>query len=172
LYFLQKGQLLVRALSPAGVEVAFRVMEAGDCIGEFAAIDGLPRSASVESITPVSLACLPRARFMELVRSEPEFAWELITRRARAMSAQLYEMATLKLGDRLRLELRRIAIAQGVLAGEAHIHPAPTHQALAARLATTRESVSRELSRLAHTGIIACGRQRIIIKDLACLTGG
>ena len=90
LYFLQKGQLLVRALSPAGVEVAFRVMEAGDCIGEFAAIDGLPRSASVESITPVSLACLPRARFMELVRSEPEFAWavtELITRRARAMSA-------------------------------------------------------------------------------------
>ena len=173
LYFLQKGQLLVRALSPAGVEVAFRVMEAGDCIGEFAAIDGLPRSASVESITPVSLACLPHARFMELVRSEPEFAWamtELITRRARAMSAQLYEMATLKLGDRLRLELRRIAIAQGVLAGEAHIHPAPTHQALAARLATNRESVSRELSRLAQSGVIECGRKRITIKDLARLT--
>lgn len=175
LYFLQRGQLLVRALSENGVEVAFRVMEAGDCFGEFAAIDGLPRSASVETITQALLARLPRERFLALMRSEPEFAMaiaEMITRRARAMSAQLYEMATLKLGDRLRLELRRLALGQGFVSGKALIYPAPTHQALAARLATTRESVSRELSRLVHTGLVACGRQRIIITDLARLTGG
>ncbi|MCA3350506.1 MAG: Crp/Fnr family transcriptional regulator [Roseomonas sp.] len=175
LYFLQQGQLLVRALAANGVEVAFRVMEAGDCFGEFAAIDGLPRSASVETITQVSLARLPRERFLGLMHSEPDFAMaiaEMITRRARALSAQLYEMATLKLGDRLRLELRRLSLAQGFVSGEALIHPAPTHQALAARLATTRESVSRELSRLAQTGIITCSRQRIIIADLARLTGG
>jgi CRP-like cAMP-binding protein len=174
-YFLQQGQLLVRALSENGVEVAFRVMEAGDCFGEFAAIDGLPRSASVETITQALLARLPRERFLALMRSEPDFAMaiaEMITKRARAMSAQLYEMATLKLGDRLRLELRRLALGQGFVSGEALIYPAPTHQALAARLATTRESVSRELSRLVHTGLIACGRQRIIITDLGRLTGG
>jgi CRP-like cAMP-binding protein len=174
LYFLQQGQLLVRALSDSGVEVAFRVMEAGDCFGEFAAIDGLPRSASVETVTQASLARLPRERFLALMRSEPDFAFavaEMITKRARAMSAQLYEMATLKLGDRLRLELRRLALAQGFVSGEALIHPAPTHQALAARLATTRESVSRELSRLVQAGVITCGRQRIIITDLAHLTG-
>ena len=175
LYFLQRGQLLVRALSRSGIEVAFRVMDPGDCFGEFAAIDGLPRSASVETITQVSLARLPRERFLVLMRSEPDFAMaiaEMLTRRARSMSAQLYEMATLKLGDRLRLELRRLALAQGFVSGEALINPAPTHQALAARLATTRETVSRELSRLAHTGIITCGRQRIIIADLTRLTGG
>lgn len=174
-YFLQQGQLLVRALSENGVEVAFRVMEAGDCFGEFAAIDGLPRSASVETITQAFLARLPRERFLALMRSEPDFAMamaQMITKRARAMSAQLYEMATLKLGDRLRLELRRLALLQGFVSGEALICPAPTHQALAARLATTRESVSRELSRLAQTGVIACGRRRIVIKDLAGLTGG
>jgi CRP-like cAMP-binding protein len=174
-YFLQQGQLLVRTLSANGVEVAFRVMEAGDCFGEFAAIDGLPRSASVETITQASLARLPRECFLVFMRSEPDFAMavaEMITKRARAMSTQLYEMATLKLGDRLRLELRRLALGQGFVSGEALIYPAPTHQALAARLATTRESVSRELSRLAQTGIIVCGRQRIIITDLAHLTGG
>lgn len=174
-YFLQQGQLLVRALSENGVEVAFSVMEAGDCFGEFAAIDGLPRSASVETITQATLARLPRERFLALMRSEPDFAMAIagmITKRARAMSAQLYEMATLKLGDRLRLELRRLALGQGFVSGEALICPAPTHQALAARLAATRESVSRELSRLAHTGVIACGRQRIVITDLARLTGG
>lgn len=172
LYFLQQGQLLVRALSENGVEVAFRVMETGDCFGEFAAIDGLPRSASVETITPAVLARLPRERFLALMRSEPDFAMaiaEMITKRARAMSAQLYEMATLKLGDRLRLELRRLALAQGFVSGEALIYPAPTHQALAALLATNRESVSRELSRLAQTGLIACSRQRISIPDLARL---
>lgn len=174
LYFLQQGRLLVHALSESGAEVAFRVMEAGDCFGEFAAIDGLPRSASVETITQATLALLPRERFLALMRSEPDFAMaiaEMITKRARAMSTQLYEMATLKLGDRLRLELRRIALGKGFVLGEALICPAPTHQALAARLATTRESVSRELSRLAHTGVIARGRQRIIIKDIARLTG-
>jgi CRP-like cAMP-binding protein len=174
LYFLLQGQLLVRALSENGVEVAFRVMEAGDCFGEFAAIDGLPRSASVETITQVVLTRLPRERFLALMRSEPDFAMaiaEMITKRARALSAQLYEMAALKLGDRLRLELRRLALGQGFASGKALIHPAPTHQALAARLATSRESVSRELSRLTHTGVISCGRQRIIISDLARLTG-
>ncbi len=171
-YFLQEGQLLVRALSENGVEVAFRVMEAGDCFGEFAAIDGLPRSASVETITQATLARLPRERFLALMRSEPDFALaiaEMITKRARAMSAKLYEMATLKLGDRLRLELRRLALGQGFVSGEALIYPAPTHQALAARLATTRESVSRELSRLAALGLITCSRQRISIPDLAQL---
>ena len=121
------------------------------------------------------VARLPRERFLGLMRSEPDFAMamaQMITKRARAMSAQLYEMATLKLGDRLRLELRRLALLQGFVSGEALIYPAPTHQALAARLATTRESVSRELSRLAHAGVIVCGRQRIIIKDLARLTAG
>ncbi|MCA3280613.1 MAG: Crp/Fnr family transcriptional regulator [Roseomonas sp.] len=175
LYFLQQGQLLVRSLSRSGIEVAFRVLDAGDCFGEFAAIDGLPRSASVETITQVSLARLPRERFLALMRNEPDFAMaiaEMITKRARAMSAQLYEMATLKLADRLRLELRRLALAQGFVSGEALIYPAPTHQSLAARLATTRETVSRELSRLAHTGLITCGRQRIIITDLARLTVG
>jgi CRP/FNR family cyclic AMP-dependent transcriptional regulator len=171
-YFLQQGQLLVRALSENGVEVAFRVMEASDCFGEFAAIDGLPRSATVETITQAVLTRLPRERFLALMRSEPDFAMaiaEMITKRARAMSAQLYEMATLKLGDRLRLELRRLALAQGFVSGEALIYPAPTHQALAALLATNRESVSRELSRLAQTGLIACSRQRISIPDLARL---
>jgi CRP-like cAMP-binding protein len=174
LYFLQKGQLLVHAFASTGVEVAFRVMEAGDCFGEFSAIDGLPRSASVESITQITLARLPRARFLELMRSEPNFALviaKVMTQRARAMSAQLYELATLRLGDRLRLELRRLALAQGIVAGEVLIHPAPTHQAMAARLATTRESVSRELSRLVQTGLITCGRQRIMIRNLARLTG-
>ena len=173
LYFLRQGQLLVRALSPTGLEVAFRVMEAGDCFGEFAAIDGLARSASVETITQASLARLPRARFLEWMRSEPDFALAvaaLITKRARAMSQQLYEMATLKLNDRLRLELRRLAIAQGIVSGEAIIQPAPTHQALAARLAANRESISRELSRLVQSGVIECGRKRILIKDLARLT--
>jgi CRP-like cAMP-binding protein len=107
------------------------------------------------------------------MRSEPDFALAvaaLITKRARAMSQQLYEMATLKLNDRLRLELRRLAIAQGIVSGEAIIQPAPTHQALAARLAANRESISRELSRLVQSGVIECGRKRILIKDLARLT--
>jgi CRP-like cAMP-binding protein len=127
----------------------------------------------VETITQASLARLPRARFLEWMRSEPDFALAvaaLITKRARAMSQQLYEMATLKLNDRLRLELRRLAIAQGIVSGEAIIQPAPTHQALAARLAANRESISRELSRLVQSGVIECGRKRILIKDLARLT--
>ncbi len=172
LYFLQKGQVLVRSFSATGAEVAFKVMEAGECVGEFSAIDGLPRSASVEALTSVTLAHLPRSRFLELMRCSPDFALaiaNLLTKRARAMADQLFELSTLRMGDRLRLELRRLALAQGVASGRVVIHPAPTHQALAARVSTSRESVSRELSRLGAQGLISCSRQRITILDLARL---
>lgn len=89
-------------------------MEAGGCFGEFSAIDGLPRSASVEALTSVTLAHLPRSRFLEFMRTSPDFALaiaKLMAKRARPIADQLFALATLRMGDRLRLDLRWVGCA-------------------------------------------------------------
>ena len=49
--FIVAGRLRVVNYAASGREVAYAVIEAGSQVGELAAIDGEPRSASVEALT-------------------------------------------------------------------------------------------------------------------------
>src|SRR5512146_2603777 len=55
LYIIFKGQVRIFRLSPAGAETSINLLAAGGIIGEFAAIDGQPRSASAVALKPCVL---------------------------------------------------------------------------------------------------------------------
>ena len=50
----------------------------GESFGELALIDGAPRSATVTSIDPVTVAKLPRAAFRRLLQNEPRMAVPIV----------------------------------------------------------------------------------------------
>jgi CRP-like cAMP-binding protein len=55
----------------------------GDHFGEIAVIDGGPRTASVVSETPMTLAILSRRGFRKAMREDPELALHMMTELAR-----------------------------------------------------------------------------------------
>ena len=95
-FFLMSGEARVIIYSLTGKVVSFRDLGPGDLFGEYAAIDGRPRSASVEARTSCLVALMPAAAFRELVQSEPAVAQALLRQlvaELRRLSTRVYEFS-------------------------------------------------------------------------------
>ncbi len=167
-FFILSGTVRINSISAKGREVIYSECSAGNIFGEFSAIDGLPRSASVIAISDVALARMPAASFFELLHSNGPVATklvELLVAKIRRTSVQVFEVAALSLRERLRRELLRLA-ASGEKVGRAVIiKPAPTHQEIASHLGSHREAVTREFHRFEVDGLLEVHRRQICILD-------
>ena len=79
----------------------------------------------------------------------------------------MYEFSTLAVKERIQAE----TLAIGKISTErwqkrARIAPAPTHSEIASRVATHREAVTRELSRLARMGLIERTSGALVVEDV------
>ena len=107
--------------------------------GEYAAIDGRPRSANVEAKASCLVVSMPADAFRELLEAEPTVAKTLLehfVREIRELTTRVFEFSTLG---------RAIPHSSGGLAARA----VSTCQGK-----TAREAVTRELNRLAKMGIL------------------
>lgn len=155
-FLMLEGRADVLAHSPEGRLVIYAQITAGDLVGILAAIDGGARSASVVAQTAGRAAWVTQADFQALLHA-PEFAdWVHLhfAERIRSLSERVYEFGTLLVRERLGRELLRLAYDAGPGDGPHVLDPAPAHLELAARIATHREAISREMSSLSRQGVL------------------
>jgi CRP/FNR family transcriptional regulator, cyclic AMP receptor protein len=168
--FLLTGMARVNVYSVTGRQVSFRDVRPGDVVGELSAIDGQPRSASVESLLPSTFVVMPQAVFHDLLQSHPPVLFAVLghlTRQVRTLTDRVFEFTTLAVRNRVQAELVRLAMDHG--GRDAIIQPAPTHAEIANRISTHREAVTRELSRLEDLGIISREGRMLRVSNLARL---
>jgi CRP/FNR family transcriptional regulator, cyclic AMP receptor protein len=168
-FFVTAGEASVTIYSVAGQAVSFRSLGPGEIFGEYAAIDGEPRSASVEARTNCLIASTPGREFRELLETEPVVARAVmkgLVRNVRSLTKRVYEFSTLAVNNRIQAELLRLASLAPQEGKGARLEPAPTHAEIASRVSTHREAVTRELNRLARIGIIERQHGTLIIWDL------
>ena len=167
--FLLSGNARVTIRSVDGKAVSFRELSPGATFGEYAAIDGRPRSASVEARTSCLVASLTASTFREIVLSEPAVAESLLKHfvtEIRELTTRVYEFSTLAVRYRIQAELLRLARLSPRHGKTANIAPAPTHAEIASRTSTHREAVTRELNRLAKIGILEQRNRELWITDI------
>ena len=95
-FFLVDGEARVIIYSLTGKVVSFHDLSPGDMFGEYPAIDGRPRSASVEARTSCLVALMPAAAFLDLVQSEPKVSQALLKQLVatiRRLSTRVYEFS-------------------------------------------------------------------------------
>jgi len=168
-FFIIAGEVRVSIYSLAGKAVSFCDLGPGDMFGEYAAIDGAPRSASIEARTSCRLASIPGVAFREVLLSEPRVAQALLRQfvtKIRALTTRVYEFSALAVNNRIQAEMLRLAKLAPQEGKTARIVPAPTHAEIASRISTHREAVTRELNRLARMGIIERRGHALLIKDV------
>jgi CRP-like cAMP-binding protein len=167
-YFILEGVLNAVMYSTNGREVIMRSLPVGAVFGELAAVDGLPRSASVIAETDARVVALRREDFMACLETCPAAAlWlaRLLAGKVRDMTERIFELSALNVQARLHCELLRMAKAvdEGALM---RIDPAPTHAELANRIGTHREAVTRELRVLVERKVIKASRRSLEFVDL------
>jgi CRP/FNR family transcriptional regulator, cyclic AMP receptor protein len=167
-FFLTAGKARATIYSKNGKQVTFRDINSGDIFGELAAIDGSPRSASVEATSRCTVAAMSAELFWDVLRSEPAVmagVLKLLSRQVRALSDKLVDLSTKEVRRRILAELLRIAEPSETEFGNAVLFPAPTNADIAARVATARETVNRELKWLMGAGIVQKHGSTLVIPD-------
>jgi CRP-like cAMP-binding protein len=169
-YFVIAGKVKVLLYSAAeGRPVLFTTLGPNEMFGEMAAIDGRPRSATVEAEEDCTLAVLSREQFQRLISTYPAFSFAIMKQLAaqvRRLSDRVYEFSTLSVQARVHAELLRLAAIAGERCGQALLSPAPLLVEFAARISTHREAVSRVISRLQEMGVLRREGSDIRILDM------
>jgi CRP-like cAMP-binding protein len=71
-YFIVAGWVKIRTYNLDGKEVTLNILGAGEMFGEMASLDQIPRSTDVITLVPTTIASLPAADFVHLIKTEPE----------------------------------------------------------------------------------------------------
>jgi CRP-like cAMP-binding protein len=168
-FFVFSGRVEVRNYSETGREFIYSVIGGGEVFGEFAAIDGRPRAASVVALEDSLVCRMSSSEFLSVLSSSFDTAlklMQLLTSKLRALTDRQLELVALSSRDRVLSELARLA-DRGIKCGASvTIQPAPTHHEIAARVGSHREAVTKELNRLQVLGYLRLRRKHIVILDM------
>lgn len=173
-FLIVSGRVSTSVLSPAGRRITFQALGAGDTFGELAWIDAEVRATSVVAAQETFVARIPSRAFGEILDAYPAVCHAVMRRLTglvRHLCERVYELHTLDVRERVRVELCRMAETEGTfLSGNSVVlSPAPRHADIASRVGTIRESVTRVLRDLARERIVQREDGKLVIRDLAAL---
>ena len=156
-YILVIGKAHVLNYSEAGRAISYATLSEGDIFGELAAIDGLPRSAWVWTMTPCIVVEMPGTFFRELVTSHPDLSLALLRKLAgiiRVGDERIADYSLLGAEQRVCIGLISMAAPDPAKPESLIISPVPTQANMADVIGVSRETVSRVFSRLRRERII------------------
>lgn len=150
-YRVESGLMKVSVGSPSGGERILAIFGPGSLIGEFAVIDGQPRSATVTAVRESLLRFISRATYEEFVRQHPEVRdhiMMMLIQRLRDTNSIVAAASFLSTKGRVALALIGLAEAFGQELGGGRnlIKQKITQNEVAAMAGVARENVSRTLN--------------------------
>jgi CRP/FNR family cyclic AMP-dependent transcriptional regulator len=171
-YVIVDGSVKVLTTTADGDEVIHCTLGAGDSFGELSFLDGLDRSAAVETLEDSRLLVL-RPPALDLLLTDPSATRVLLAYQGaliRRLTEQAADLMVLDLPARLAKSLDRLAAAHGVVSPEGiRIEPALTQSELAALVGASRPTVNAALSEFTRRGWIRTGGRTLLITDVDAL---
>ncbi|MFG2978102.1 Crp/Fnr family transcriptional regulator [Streptomyces sp. NPDC048331] len=175
---LLEGVAKVAVTAETGHEVILGLREGPDIVGEMAALDGQPRSASVIAKTDVTASIVTADQLNGFLNAHPEVLRTLVrilTARLRQSDQARLEMASRTVLQRIATQLVTLAepldtSAEGPESPDTASPALPITQGeLAAMVGASREAVAKALNLLRRQGVVTTGRGRIRVTDLPTL---
>lgn len=163
-HLLCRGVVEVFRRDVGGVRTVLARRRPGQLIGEMAAVDLAPVSATVRAIEPVTALVLPGDRFGDLCRRRPGITWLVL----RAAVARLRDSDDQRQRYRLDVRLRTILCLIATAEADAGATTGPvalrlTQQELADTVPAALVSVTRVLEDLRDAGALTTTRGRITV---------
>ncbi len=168
LFMILEGRVRVTILGDDGREVILSVLGPGDFFGEIALLDNEPRSATAIAAEDSELLLLQRNEFQGAMSENASISGALIrvlTARLRRANHQISTLALLDVYGRVARVILDIAREEGRRLKDGRIaFRRATHQELANRIGTTRETVTRMLKDLERQGLITVDGREVVLE--------
>lgn len=172
LIVVARGLLKLTRVSRSGREQVVRELGPGQFYGEMALFTRLVAEADLVAVSETD-ACLLRRDAVEAeLAVSPAMATALVEALAQRLAEAertIGELALLDVGQRLASELLRLAGARHDQRGPVALELPFSWAEMAARLATTPESLSRRLRQLVDDGIVKVNGRTVTVNDVEAL---
>jgi CRP/FNR family transcriptional regulator, cyclic AMP receptor protein len=171
-YLILAGEVKVVTQGADGREFILAVQRAGDFFGEISLFDGQPRSASVVTTEDSTFLILYKQEFLDQVKHSGPIVFKFLLtlcQRFRESDKKLRDLALLDVPHRVCKALVTLGERAGMASagGDLIIPKRPTHQDVANRIGSSRETVTRVFHDLEKQGYISLlGRTVVIRKTL------
>ena len=173
LYMIKEGKVKICIISPDGQEISLAMFGKGECFGEFALLDGLPRSADAVALEKVECYTLQRSDFHNAIMKNPKIAiqvLEALTKRLRNTDNMVEDLIFLDVYGRVAKKLLELADAHGVKTDDGvRIDVRLTQQELASMVGASRESVNKVMGYFSEKDFISTDKHRITLHRIADL---
>lgn len=170
-YFILEGWAKIRTYNLEGREVTLNILGKGEIFGEMAALDEVPRSTDVITLTPTTIGSIPAQDFIQLIHSEPlagVHLAQLMAKRLRQVNRRL-RLREADAQSRVSDTLLFLVEGQGILKQQGTEIPNLPHRELSSLSGLARETVTRVLTRLEKKGLIRREQDIMYIPDVAAL---
>ncbi|MGB5960943.1 MAG: Crp/Fnr family transcriptional regulator [Coleofasciculaceae cyanobacterium] len=170
-YFIIDGWAKIRTYNLDGKEVTLNILGKGELFGEMAALDEVPRSTDVITLTETTIGSIPAQDFVQLIHNEPLAGVrlsQLMAKRLRQVNRRLRlreSDSTSRVADTLLF----LAEGQGKLRQQGTEIPNLPHRELSSLSGLARETVTRVLTKLEKKNLIARDHDIMFIPDVAAL---
>src|SRR6266513_4835123 len=167
LYVIKEGKVKISLISPDGQEISLVVFGKGECFGEFAILDGLPRSADAIALERVEFYTLQRSDFHKTIMKNPKIAiqvMEVLSKRLRTTDQMIEDLIFLDVYGRVAKKLLDLADTHGSKVGNGiRIDVRLTQQELASMVGASRESVNKVMGYFTDKDFISTDKHRITL---------
>lgn len=171
LYVIKEGKVKICLISPDGQEISLVVIGKGQCFGELALLDGLPRSADVIALEKVECYTLQRSDFHSAIMKNPKIGihvLEVLSRRLRSTDQQVEDLIFLDVYGRVAKKLLELAEEHGSkVQNGVRIEVRLTQQELASMVGASRESVNKVMGYFTDKQYISTDKHRITLHKVA-----
>jgi len=165
LYIILSGRVKVLIPDEEGREVILSLMSAQEFVGEMGLLDGLPSSATVETLEPCEILRLPRTAFLSCLQGNGEVAMLVLRNLVKRLRDADRKIESLALIDVYGRVARLIIDMAEEIDGQWVVQRAPAKQEIARMIGASREMVSRVVKDLQEKNLIRTEKRRIFVLD-------
>ncbi len=166
LYGVVNGRVKFRTCTPDGREIVAGAVGPGGWFGEVSVFDGLPRIQDAIVLSSTMVAVFSIDRFREVTEANPRYLRNfagMMARNIRGLSFFSFEISSAPPPERI-LRLLGFLLHEEMRQGDDSAIILDVGQDLLAAIAgLSRQTVNRELSKLATAGAVECRYGRVIV---------
>lgn len=168
-FVLLEGRVKLYKISTDGKEYILRMVRAGETFAEAAAFSGLRYPVFAEALEPSRLAHFEVNEFRHLIQRSPQLALNMIATMAEllhTLTVKIEDLSLREVGARLCRHLLELAEQQfGTPKNGLALDLETTKTALASRIGTVSETLSRTFRKLQQQGLLRVERNRVTLLD-------
>ena len=173
MFVVCSGKVNLSTTSREGKILILKTAGTGEALGLSAAISGMGYETTAETATPCQLCFVERKHFLELMQSYSEIGLHTAQSLSRDYQSAYRDIHDLVLTRSSAGKLARLLLSQslkrGSEAAESCMTTPMTHEEMAQRIGSSRETVTRLLSDLRKKRLIRLEGPTLVIRDRTAL---